>query len=83
MVGEWSDAFLAETGQYIEHARWKEFLADFGNQQDTERCILRCLEDERVAGAERGADLEGCEEDGSVPRDDGANYAERFTSRVT
>jgi heme oxygenase len=61
MVGEWSAAFLAETGQYIKHARWKEFLADLGEQQDTERCILCCFEDECVAGAERGADLEGCE----------------------
>ena len=83
MVGEWSATFLAKTGQYIEHARWKEFLADFGEEEGTKRCVLRRLEDERVAGAERGADLEGGEEDRGVPRDDGANYAERFTSRVT
>jgi hypothetical protein len=82
MVGEWSATFLAETGQYIKHARWKEFLADFGEQQDTEWRILRCLEDERVTGAERGADLEGGEEDRSVPRNDGTNHAEGLTSCV-
>jgi len=40
------------------------------------------LQDERVAGAERGADLEGGKQHRRVPRNDGADHAERLPPRV-
>jgi len=43
MVSEWGAAFLAKPCQHIEHAKRQELLADFGQQQDTERRILCCL----------------------------------------
>src|SRR5262249_31438106 len=58
VVGERSATFLAEPSQHVEHARRQEFLTYFSEHQDAERCILCGLQDERVAGAKRGADLQ-------------------------
>jgi hypothetical protein len=58
MVGEWSATFLAESSQHVEHARRQEFLTCFSEHEDAKRCILCGLQDERIAGAKRGADLE-------------------------
>src|SRR5262245_9910941 len=58
VVGERSTTFLAEPSQHVEHARRQEFLTYFSEHQHAERCILCGLQDERVAGAKRGADLQ-------------------------
>jgi hypothetical protein len=60
----------------------QELLAHFGEQQHAERRILCGLQDESVASAERGANLEGGEQHRRVPRDDGADHAERLAPRV-
>src|SRR4029453_9223158 len=65
-----------------EHAWRQELLAHFGQQQHTERRILRRFQNKRIAGAERRADLAGREQHRRIPRDDGSDHAERLTSRV-
>ena len=82
MVGERRATFLAESRQHVEHARGQEFLTYFSEHQHAQRRILCGLQDERVAGAKRGADLESSQQDRRVPRDDGADNAERLTPRV-
>src|SRR5881275_166989 len=56
--GECSATFLAEPSQHVEHPSRQEFLTYFSQHKHAERCILCGLQDERVAGAKRGADFE-------------------------
>ena len=82
MAGERRAAFLAVAGQHVEHARRQELLANFGQQQHAERRILGRLHHHRVAGAERRADLDRAEQHRRVPRNDGADHAERLAPRI-
>ena len=73
---------LAEAGQEVEHAGRQELLADLGHQQHAERRILGRLHDHGVAGAQRRRDLERGQHDRRVPRDDGADHAQRLAAGV-
>ena len=82
MLRERPAAFLAQAGQHVQHAGRQEFLADFGHQQHAERRILGRLHHQRVAGAQSGRDLQRAQQHRRVPRDDGADDAERLAARV-
>ena len=57
-------------------------VADGRQPQHAERGVLGRLEHQRVAGAERGRDLERGEDDRRIPGDDGAHHADRLAPRV-
>jgi len=80
--GERGTRFLAVAGHDVEHALGQMLLADAGEPQHAERGVLGGLQHQRVAGAQRGRDLERAEHDRRIPRDDGANNADRLAPRV-
>ena len=75
-------ALLAVAGQHVEHAGRQVLLADLGHPQHAQRRVLGRLQHQRVAGAERGRDLERGEHHRRIPRDDGADHADRLAARV-
>ena len=75
-------AFLAVAGQHVEHAGRQELLADLGHQQHAQRRVLGRLHHHGVAGAQRGRDLERGQHHRRVPRDDGADDAQRLAAGV-
>ena len=82
MAGEGGAAFLPIAGDHIDHARRQMLLADLGDQQHRQRRILRRLQHDGVAGADRWGDLQRRELGRCVPGHDGARDADGFAARV-
>ena len=70
---------VARTGDHVEHAVGDAGLgAELRDPQQAERGGRRGLDHDRVAGRERGAELPGRHLGRVVPRDDGADDADRL-----
>ena len=82
VVEQRSTHFLSVAGQQVENARRQELLADLGQQQHAERRILGRLHHHGVARAQRRRDLQRRQHDRRVPRDDGADHAQRLAPCV-
>jgi hypothetical protein len=74
---------LAVAGNDIDDARRDAgFERQFAEPQRGERRLFRRLEDHRAAGGERRTDLPYRGTERAVPRDDGADDADRLLERV-
>ena len=82
MIGERAAALLAVAGDHVQHARRQEFLADVGHHQNAHRRVLGRLQHQHVTGAKCRGDLERSQHHRRIPRDDGADDADRLAARV-
>ena len=76
------DARVATAGDDVEHARRKNAVPELCDPQRRKRRLVGRLDDERVAGGERGAALACGEEQRMVEGADPADHAQRLAQRV-
>ena len=82
MGAERGAAVLAVAGQDVEHRGRQMLLADSGEHEHPERCVLRRLQHERVPGAQRRSDLERRQQHRRIPRDDRPHHADGLAPRI-
>lgn len=72
----------ALAGDDVEDAGRKDPVEELGHLEDRQRSVLGRLEDDRVAGGERGRGLERRDHQRRVPREDAGDDAQRHPLRV-
>ena len=75
-------AALAAATQKIGHARRKNITHQFGQPQNRQGCLVRRLDDHRVACGQRCGQPGSGKHEGVVVRHDAGNHAQRLLQRV-
>ena len=74
---------LAEAWHDVDHAvRKPDALDEFAEEEGREGRLLGRLQDDRAAGRECGAELQRGHDQRRIPRNDGADHADRLPPRV-